>query len=109
MSFENALAQMEWHFGLNVESWRESKDGFYSLGSYAFGATIEPVYNTDTHQVRFYTVRVGRSIGWGQDPGLLVARVEFDTLDDAKHFGMLIYMQNKNTQLDRTAVRGYPV
>ena len=77
MSFENALAQMEWHFGLNVESWRESKDGFYSLGSYAFGATIEPYYDK-------FLVRVGRSIGWGQDPGLLIARVEFDTLDDAR-------------------------
>lgn len=102
MSFENALAQMEWHFGLNVESWRESKDGFYSLGSYAFGATIEPYYDK-------FLVRVGRSIGWGQDPGLLVARVEFDTLDEAKHFGMLIYTQNKSNTFDRTAVRGYPV
>ena len=83
-------------------NWRESKDGFYSLGSYAFGATIEPVYDK-------FLVRVGYTIGWGQDPSRIIAKVEFDTLDEAKHFGMLIYKQNKTNTFDRTAVRGYPV
>ena len=75
--------------------WVSESDGSHSLGSYAFGAIIDPVYNTDTHQVRFYTVRVGRYLGWGQDPNLLTAVAEFDTLEEAKNFGMLIYTQNR--------------
>lgn len=102
MSFHNALAQMDWHFGIDVESWRETKDGFYSLGSYAFGATIEPRYD------KFF-VRVGRNIGWGQAPGALLVEVEFDTLDEAMNLGMLIYTQNKRGGTDRTLVKGYPV
>ena len=101
MTREEVLDVMERHFGAPDE-WRESKDGFYSLGSYAFGATIEPYYDK-------FLVRVGRSIGWGQDPNVLIARVEFDTLEEAKNFGMLIYRQNKPDTIDRTRVRGYPI
>ena len=101
MTNAEALKALERAFGSRDE-WRPSKDGFYSLGSYAFGATIEPYYDK-------FLVRVGRSIGWGQDPGVLIAWVEFDTLDEAMNFGMLIYKQNKTNTFDRTAVRGYPV
>ena len=79
----------------NRPRWVSAPDGSLALGSYAFGATIDPVYNTDTHQVRFYTVRVGRNLGWDQDPNLLTAVAEFDTLEEAKNFGMLIYTQNR--------------
>lgn len=100
MTNAEALKALERAFG-SKDDWRPSKDDFYSLGSYAFGATIEPYYDK-------FLVRVGYSIGWGQDQGLLIARVEFDTLDEAKHFGMLIYTQNKPT-FDRTQVKGYPI
>lgn len=107
MTKDEAVEQISKFF--DRPRWVSAPDGSLALGSYAFGATIEPVYNTDTHQVRFYTVRVGRSIGWGQDPGELLAKVEFDTLEEAKNFGMLIYTQNKPDTIDRTRVRGYPI
>ena len=82
-------------------NWRESKDGFYSLGSYAFGALIEPRGGQ-------YLVTVGRNLGWGQERDT-VAQATFDTLEEAANFGMLIYTQNKPDSIDRTAVRGYPI
>ena len=100
MTREEVLDVMERHFGAPDE-WRGSMDGGYSLGTYAFGALIEPVRGK-------YRVTVGRNLGWGQARDA-IARAVFDTLEEAKNFGMLIYTQNKSNTFDRTRVRGYPV
>ena len=96
MTKDEAIEQLSGFF--DPYNWRRSKDEFYSLGTYAFGATIEPVRDK-------FLVRVGYSIGWGQDPGELLAKIEFDTLEEAQNFGMLIYMQNKPHHVDRTVLR----
>lgn len=82
-------------------NWRGSRDGSYALGSYAFGALIEPRGGQ-------YLVTVGRNLGWGQERDT-VAQATFDTLEEAANFGMLIYTQNKPDIIDRTRVRGYPI
>ena len=86
MTKDEAVEQVSKFF--DRPRWISAPDGSLALGSYSFGATIEPVRDK-------FLVRVGRSIGWGQDPGELLAKVEFDTLDEAKNFGMLIYTQNR--------------
>ena len=100
MTREEVLDEMDRLFGAPDE-WHGSRDGSYSLGSYAFGALIEPRGGQ-------YLVTVGRNLGWGQERDCL-AQATFDTLDEAANFGMLIYIQNKPEVVDRTRVRGYPI
>ena len=101
MTKDEAVKKISTHFGA-YDEWRLLEDGCYSLGTYQFGALISPLENGQFH------VNVGYAEGWS-NPKNAIVNVVFDTLEEAKNFGMLIYTQNKPTSFDRTVVKGYPV
>lgn len=82
-------------------TWHPLLDGEYLFGTSAFGALIAP-------RKAGFRVWVGRNLWWRQ-PDDIIADATFDTLEEAKNFGVLIYTQHKPEVVDRTQVKGYPV
>ncbi len=81
---------------MNEPKWGAAGDPKFllALGDRQLGAVIAQRINAKSGSPVF-TVYVGRRVSWMQNNDLF-AQADFETLEDAMAFGMLIYKQQRN-------------